>query len=108
MTLNKQEIITITSKWYIEYTLNMLFSLNELNLSNIVNVYCLDNESYEQINERGFNGKKIDTKYKITTSPTQFGTYEFNTFMYYKMKVIRDALKQNKEILYTDGDVIGN
>ena len=57
MTLNKQEIITITSKWYIEYTLNMLFSLNELNLSNIVNVYCLDNESYEQINERGFNGK---------------------------------------------------
>ena len=54
MTLNKQEIITITSKWYIEYTLNMLFSLNELNLSNIVNVYCLDNESYEQINERGF------------------------------------------------------
>ena len=76
----------------------MLFSLNELNLSNIVNVYCLDNESYEQINERGFNGKKIDTKYKITTSPTQFGTNEFNTFMYYKMKVIRDALKQNKEI----------
>ena len=106
MTLNKQEIITITSKWYIEYTLNMLFSLNELNLSNIVNVYCLDNESYEQINERGYNGKKIDTKYKITTSPTQFGTNEFNTFMYYKMKVIRDALKQNKEILYTDGDVV--
>ena len=26
--------------------------------------------------------------------------------MYYKMKVIRDALKQNKEILYTDGDVV--
>ena len=84
----------------------MLFSLNELNLSNIVNVYCLDNESYEQINERGYNGKKIDTKYKITTLPTQFGTNEFNTFMYYKMKVIRDALKQNKEILYTDGDVV--
>ena len=61
---NKQEII-ITSKWYIEYTLNMLFSLNELNLSNIVNVYCLDNESYEQINERGFNGKKLILNIKL-------------------------------------------
>ena len=106
MSDNKQEIITITSKWYTDYTLNMLLSLQEISLSNIVNVYCLDSESYEKINENGFNGKKIDTKYKITTSPTQFGTYEFNTFMYYKMKVMRDALKQNKEILYTDGDVV--
>ena len=106
MNHNNQEIITITSKWYTDYTLNMLLSLQEISLSNIVNVYCLDNESYEQINEKGFNGIKIDTEYKITTSPTQFGTYEFNTFMYYKMKVMRDALKQNKKILYTDGDVV--
>ena len=106
MSHNNQEIITITSKWYTDYTLNMLLSLQEISLSNIVNVYCLDNESYEQINEKGFNGIKIDTEYSITTSPTQFGTYEFNTFMYYKMKVMRDALKQNKKILYTDGDVV--
>ena len=38
--------------------------------------------------------------------PTQFGTTEFNTFMFYKMKVIKDSLINNDLVLYTDGDVV--
>ena len=63
MIRNKnQEIITITSKWYTDYTLNMLLSLKEINLDNELNVYCLDNESYEYLGEKGFNSFKVETK----------------------------------------------
>lgn len=107
MIRNKnQEIITITSKWYTDYTLNMLLSLKEINLDKELNVYCLDNESYEYLGEKGFNSFKVETKYKITNKPTQFGTTEFNTFMFYKMKVIKDSLINNDLVLYTDGDVV--
>jgi len=103
---NKKRIITITSKWYFEFTLNMLTSLKKLDLHKNIVTYCLDDDSFNAISGNEFKAKQIETSYEITKNPTHYGTKEFNTFMYYKMKVIKDELSKNDFLLYTDGDVV--
>ena len=99
-------IITITSKWYSEYTLNMLASIKKVGLADNVTTFCLDQDSFKEISSNGFLAKSIDTSYEITKKPTHYGTKELNRFMFYKMQIIRNELIKNKFILYTDGDVV--
>ncbi len=104
---NKQSnLITISSKFYMDYTLNMLTSLKNLGLDNKINTYCLDNDSYKEISSNGFNAEEVKIDFDIVKNPTHYGTKDFNIFMYYKVKVIKSELKNNKFVTYTDGDVV--
>ena len=89
-----------------DYTLNMLTSLKNLGLDNKINTYCLDNDSYKEISSNGFNAEEVKIDFDIVKNPTHYGTKDFNIFMYYKVKVIKSELKNNKFVTYTDGDVV--
>ena len=99
-------LITITSKYYMDYTLNMLVSLKKLGLENKINTYCLDTDSYRELSSNGFNAEEVKMDFDIVKNPTHYGTIDFNIFMYYKVKVIKNELKNNKYVTYTDGDVV--
>ena len=44
--LMKTKLITLTNNGYKEYTQNLIESLRKLNISNLLNIYCIDPESY--------------------------------------------------------------
>lgn len=106
MENEQSNLITISSKFYMDYTLNMLTSLKNLGLDNKINTYCLDNDSYKEISSNGFNAEEVKIDFDIVKNPTHYGTKDFNIFMYYKVKVIKSELKNNKFVTYTDGDVV--
>ena len=73
-------LITITSKYYMDYTLNMLVSLKKLGLENKINTYCLDTDSYRELSSNGFNAEEVKMDFDIVKNQ-HYGTIDFNIFI---------------------------
>lgn len=99
------KLITISSSGYEDYTLNLVKSLENFGEETKLNIYCLDQKSYNLFNNLGLNTHFVDSKI-FSENLKEYGTIDFNKFMYFKMKVVHDLLKEENYVFYIDSDVV--
>jgi hypothetical protein len=97
--------ITLTNSGYLEYTNNLIKSLENINFEGL-KVYCID--------DKAFNNLNYDRKLKID-NPEEEEVEDFYSFrsceewakiMFQKFRIIYRELKKNDFVLFTDGDII--
>ena len=107
--MNDVMFCTLTNNGYINYTLNCLKSLDKIGLKNKLNVYCSDKMSYNKLKPQHDNTHLFEQNI-VSDSDNEkmacFGTPTFGDIMKLKMMVVHHCLKQNKYVLFTDGDIV--
>jgi hypothetical protein len=101
----KIAFITLTNNGYLEYTKNLIKSLEKINVNNL-KVYCND--------DKCFNNLDYENKFKIIHTDDEeiedFHTFrsgeEWAKIMFQKFRIIHRELLKNDYVLFTDGDII--
>lgn len=101
----KLAFITLTNYGYLDYTKNLIKSLEKLNVEGL-KVYCLDNKSFNELD--------YPDKFKIENTEEEeiedFYTFrsgnEWSLIMYNKFRIIHKELLNNDFVLFCDGDII--
>ena len=100
------KLITLTNDGYIEYTENLLISLQNVGINDL-NIYCVGQKSYNYFKNKGFLVRLINTNIISNANKFQnWRTKNFNKLMFYKLKLVHEELKSNKRVLYIDGDIV--
>ena len=102
--MKKLSVITLSNKGYIDYTRNLINSINTNNIDLKLNIFVMDKFSYKYFNDLnqntflidGINGKKY-----LKQDSKDFGTY-----MLQKLKIIHQSLLSHEEVIYLDGDIV--
>ena len=97
--------ITLTNYGYLDYTRNLIKSLEKIGVEGM-KVYCLDNKSFNELD--------YDRKLKIENTEEEeiedFYTFrsgnEWSLIMYNKFRIIYRELLKNDFVLFCDGDII--
>lgn len=102
------EAITFTDKYYLEYTLNLLASIDKNKSEIQLCIYCSDEESFDYLKKGGHKALLIENKnfnnYKLQSWSA--GKNDFGKTMINKFKSIYDALNKSDLVLYLDGDIV--
>ena len=99
---NKTLFITMTNNGYIDYTLNMLKSLEKIGLDQKILCVCIDIYSYEKL-KSNYNTLLIDTK---NDSFCPFFEGKYVEIVRFKFFVVNELLKKGYNILFTDSDIV--
>ena len=101
---NKVTFITLTNSGYINYTLNCLQSLKNINLHIPLHCYCIGKYCYNSLSANGFKCSLIDEE-----ENSGFSTYKngnWSNVVFNKFKIIHQNLLKYEYVCYTDGDVV--
>jgi len=101
---NKITFITLTNSGYINYTLNCLQSLNNINVQIPLHCYCIGKSCYNSLSSNGFKCSLIDEE-----ENSGFSTYKngnWSNVVFNKFKIIHENLLKYEYVCYTDGDVV--
>ncbi len=104
---SKISMITFTTYEYINYTKNLIISLQMYNIIIPLKVYCIDEESYNELKQ--LNGNIVVIKYfdkDITKGIKEYLQDGWSKFVINKIKCIYSELFENGYVLYIDGDII--
>lgn len=101
---NKIAFITLTNSGYINYTLNCLQSLNNINLQIPLHCYCIGKFCYNNLSSSGFKCSLIDEEENSGLSTYKNGNWSNTVFN--KFKIIHENLLKYEYVCYTDGDVV--
>jgi hypothetical protein len=93
---------TVTNNGYLDYTLNMLKSLNRYNIDKKVLVVCLDSISNDYFKSIGYFTHFIDLN---LNEFSEFGTDGFAKCCYIKIFLIYKFLQMGYNVFYSDGDI---
>lgn len=118
MALNLKEInennkdtclVTFTSEGYTNITKNLLLSINKNNINYNLNIFCIDQNSfdYEYGNKENkilFNDKPIDVLQNGEMLHQKHNS--FADVMLKKFEVIHKSLDEFEYVIYVDGDVV--
>jgi hypothetical protein len=106
-------IITIANSGYLDFTRNCIRSLENLGIFNLLKVYCVDENCYEELGSEYKNIKLLEhdfdegiselSKYPKGDRQT---TSVFKNIMFMKFPAITDALKNSKYVLFADSDIV--
>ena len=96
--------ITLTNTGYIQYTLNCLKSLEKINFDGKLISYCIGNEGYSLLKEKGYETILFDNE--INSNFNTFKNNNWNKIMSKKIDIIYQNLLKNDYVLYTDGDIV--
>ena len=99
----KTVFFTITNLGYMDYTRNMLCSLNKLNIDKKLLIVCLDKDSDIFFKSNGYFTYFINLDLKDFS---QFGTEGFSKCCYMKIWFIHQIIMMGYNVLYTDGDIV--
>lgn len=102
------QAITFTNFGYIDFTLNLLESINKNNIDLPLKIYCTDDRSYSYLLKKGYDAELLENRLIISENIVSWkaGQGEFGKLMINKFMSINSALKNNKHVLYLDGDVV--
>ena len=108
-TLIKQKyddiaFITLTNTGYIDYTLNCLQSLNNINMEITLKSYCIGKKGYDILYKMGYLCELIDDN--EASDFQEFRKSNWSNITYYKFEIIYKNLLKNKYVCITDGDII--
>jgi hypothetical protein len=93
--------ITVTNQGYLDYTRNMILSLQKLEIYNL-KVYCIGQKCYDDL---GYENKEI----LDIDAPDDFQTFrkgEWNKIMFSKFHAISNELEKGNNVLFSDGDIV--
>ena len=97
--------ITLTSSGYIDYTLNCLQSLKNINAEEpTLNCYCIGNDGYQKLIKEGYQATMLNNN-TLSGFQTYFNE-RWSDMMHVKLLVIYNSLSLNEYVLYTDGDIV--
>lgn len=97
--------ITLTNTGYIEYTENMLKSLENVNLDRKILLFCMDENSYKYFTNKNYNTFLINTN---LSELLLWGTNDFRKCNLLKFLIIYKLLSRGYDIVFTDGDIVYN
>jgi hypothetical protein len=104
---NNISFITLTNSGYIDYTLNCLQSLKNINMTKELKVYCIGEKGYSILKNNGVLCELIDNDNDNDTSNFQkFRTKQWSNVTYYKFEIIYNNLLKNEYVCITDGDIV--
>ena len=104
---NNIAFITLTNTGYIDYTLNCLQSLKNINMKKQLKVYCIGEKGYSILNKHNFMCELIDAEgTENVTTFQEFRTNKWSNITYYKFEIIYNNLLNNEYVCITDGDIV--
>jgi len=101
---NNISFITLTNTGYVDYTLNCIKSLNNINIKQPITVYCIGEEGYNKLKNNNIVCELI-----IDNSANNFQIFRKNSWsnvVYYKFEIIYNNLLKNEYVCITDGDIV--
>lgn len=96
--------ITLTNDGYIDYTLNLLKSLEKFNLEKKLKCYCIGDKCYNTLIKKGYTAILLDDK--ENTNFCKFRRKNWGNIVSQKFDIITENLKTHKYVLITDGDIV--
>ena len=97
--------ITFTTSGSVKLCKNFLLSVKQLGMEKNFTVYCLDKESFSEIEKMGFKTKFFDVK-GIGSEFHEYGRSDFRRVTEAKIQIIINELKDKDSLVYTDCDVV--
>ncbi len=96
--------ITLTNKGYIEFTDNLISSIDKNNININLDICTMDNYSKDYFDSKGQNTNLItkSNKKKFLRQDSK----EFGEYMIVKLNMIYSYLEKFEYILYLDGDIV--
>ena len=101
---NNVSFITLTNDGYIDYTLNCIKSLNDIDLKQKLKVYCIGNNGYSILQQNNISCELIIDEKANTFQ--EFRTENWSNVTYYKFQIIYENLLNNEYVCFTDGDIV--
>jgi hypothetical protein len=101
---NNISFITLTNNGYIDYTLNCIKSLNDINIKQKLKVYCIGNNGYSILQQNNISAELI-----IDDNVNTFQEFKSNKWAditFYKFQIIYENLLNNEYVCFTDGDIV--
>ena len=99
----KTSFITLTSKGYVNFTRNLIKSLESCKFPLVLKCYCYDNMSYEVLQNLPVE------LVNLNNDNIELQNYKEDIYCklnLLKMKLIHDELLKNDYVLFTDGDIV--
>ena len=96
--------ITLTNDGYIDYTLNLLKSLELYNLDKKIKCYCIGKNGYTKLKNMGYNSFLIDDE--KNRNFCKYRQKNWKNIVSKKFNIISENLKTHKYVLFTDGDIV--
>ena len=103
---NNISFITLTNNGYIDYTLNCLQSLKNINMEKQLKVYCIGQEGYSILQNNNFLCELINNNENNTSTFQEFRQKNWSNVVYYKFEIIYNNLLNNEYVCITDGDIV--
>ncbi len=101
---NNIAFITLTNSGYIDYTLNCLQSLKNINIEKQLKVYCIGKEGYSILKQQNYICELIDDA--NATNFQEFRKSKWSNVVFYKFEIIYNNLLNNEFVCITDGDIV--
>ena len=96
--------ITLTNDGYIDYTLNCIKTLNDIDIKQKLKVYCIGNNGYSILQQNNISCELIIDEKANTFQ--EFRTNNWSNVTYYKFQIIYENLLNNEYVCFTDGDIV--
>ena len=103
---NNIAFITLTNTGYVDYTLNCLRSLKNINMKKQLKVYCIGEEGYRLLNNNNFMCELIDSNDEDIINFQTYKNNKWSNITYYKFEIIYNNLLNNEYVCITDGDIV--
>jgi hypothetical protein len=103
---NNIAFITLTNTGYIDYTLNCLQSLKNINMKKQLKVYCIGKEGYTILNNNNVMCELINSNDKDIINFQIYKNNKWSNITYYKFEIIYNNLLNHEYVCITDGDIV--
>ena len=102
----KTKLLSYVNGGYLDFALNWLKYIRELDMQSMVIMYCLDDESFERMSEEKDieSVRWISPNFHIETT-SEFHQKGWDALMWNKMETTHQLLTQGYNVLYADTDI---
>lgn len=98
--------ITFTNFGYIQYTKNLIASLNQNNVQLDLRVFCVDEESEQELKKLSVRTERFENKFLQKDNLVRWDDENFGSMMLYKFEMIHRYLLKHDSVLYLDCDIV--
>ena len=100
------KLLSYVNGGYLDFALNWIKYIRELDMQSLVIMYCLDDESFERMSEeKDIECKRwISPNFHIETT-SEFHQKGWDALMWNKMEAAHQLLTQGYNVLYADTDI---
>ena len=96
--------ITLSNSGYIDYTLNCLQSLKNINMKKTLKVYCIGKEGNSILKNNNIASELIDDE--DASDFQKFREKKWSNVVQHKFEIIYNNLLNNEYVCITDGDIV--